>query len=215
MIEEILGAGSFLTSLVGDAIDSNNIKKQKQKQIEAYKRLLITEGTMNNRQDRAGDTVYTKTMGELNSGALAGRGSLNPETLRTIAYTKMAIARSEAENNQFMADDSYNRNINTQIAQIEATPTPEINPMDAILEGVGGYMSGKQLTMQENLASKEMDLYDKMIGNIGTKSSILDADVFNINHTSNINNIGQEILKKMRKKSFNVPSDYFGLPERG
>lgn len=207
MIETILGVGSALTSLIGDSIDAGNNRKMKRKQIDAYKKLLITGNEMESRQDKVGDTIYTKTMGELNNGALAGRGALNPETLRTIAYTKMASARANAENEQFIADDTYNRNINAQIAQIEATPEVQVNPMDAILEGVGGYLTGKQISMQEGLASKEMAFYDKMINGVNNNTSIADSDVFNL--TKNMNNFGNKDLKK--KKLFGLSKNSYDL----
>lgn len=208
MIETIfLGAGSLLTSLIGDSIDAGNAKKMKRKQIDAYRRLLINDNEMGNRQDRAGDTVYTNTINELNKGALAGRGALNPEILRTIAYTKMASARANAENEQFVADDTYNRNINTQIAQIEATPEVQVNPVDAILEGVGGYLTGKQISMQEGLANKEMEFYDKMINGINDKAPLSTSDVFNL--TKNFNSFGNKDLRK--KKLFNLPKASYGL----
>ena len=154
MLGIAIGAASAISSLVGDALEASDAKKQKADAIAAMRKLLIPSNETEARADRAGDTLYTKTMSELNSGAFAARGALNPETLRTIAYTKMAGSRAETEFNVAEDDMKYNRGINEKIAGIEATPTPTLNPMNAIGAGISGYFTGKQLEMSQSLSDQ-------------------------------------------------------------
>lgn len=192
----ILAGVSALSSLIGDSIDKNNAEKIKDKQAEAYQKLLIPSNEMDKRADRVGDTVYTKAMGELNKGVFSGRGALNPETLKTIAHVKMATARADAEGNQYIADDSYNRQIKNKIAEVESTPIPDVNPMDAIFEGVGGYFAGKQLEMQEGLMNKEIQFYDEMIRDINNKKPISSSNIF-----MGMDDILLKNMKKNNKKN--------------
>lgn len=156
----IIGGLSAASSLIGDIFDRDAAKKAKQDAINAYTKLLIPSSETEARADRAGDTLYTKAMGELNSGAFAARGALNPETLKTIAYTKMAGSRAETEFQVGEEDYKYNKGIQQQIAQIEAQPVPTINPLNAIEAGVGGYFAGKQLDMAEDLTEAQKGFMD-------------------------------------------------------
>ena len=164
----IIGGLSAASSLIGDIYDRDAAKKAKSDALDAFKKLLIPSSETEARADRAGDTLYTKAMSELNSGAFAARGALNPETLKTIAYTKMAGSRAETEFQVGEEDNRYNRGIQAQIAQIEAQPVPTINPMNAIEDGVEGYFTGKQLGMAEEFASSQkalMEAQAKYYGN--------------------------------------------------
>lgn len=174
MLPLIIAGVSAASSLVGDIFEQNAAKKAKQDALNAYKKLLIPSSETEARSDRAGDTLYTKTMSELNSGAFAARGALNPETLKTIAYTKMAGSRAETELNVAEEDLKYNRNIQQQIAQIEAQPVPTINPLNAIEAGVGGYFAGKQLDMTEGLVKQQGALMDAQAKYYGGNKNLVD-----------------------------------------
>lgn len=174
MLPLIVGAVSAGSALAGDIIERNAAKKAKEDAINAFKKLLIPTSETETRSDMAGDTLYTKTMSELNSGAFAARGALNPETLKTIAYTKMAGARAETEFQVAEDDYKYNKGIQQQIAQIEAQPVPTINPLNAIEAGVGGYFAGKQLEMAEDLTSAQKDFYETQKKYYGGNKNLAD-----------------------------------------
>lgn len=146
-----IGIVSGASSLLSDIFDRNDAERQRKSAIDAYKRLLIPANLTEKRADNVGDTVYTKTMNELNEGAFAYRGALNPEVLRTIAMTKMSGERASAELQVEEEDRKYNQSIMEQIAQIKASPIPSINPLKSITAGVEGYFAGKQLQMSEDL----------------------------------------------------------------
>lgn len=173
----IIGGLSAASSLIGDIFEQDAAKKAKQDAINAYTKLLIPSSETESRSDRAGDTLYTKAMSELNSGAFAARGALNPETLKTIAYTKMAGSRAETEFQVAEEDYKYNRGIQQQLAQIKAQPVPQINPMNAIEAGVGGYFAGKQLDMAESLNESQKSFYDTQKKYYGQKP---DENSFNL-----------------------------------
>lgn len=197
MLPLIIGGLSAGSALAGDIIERNAAKKAKQDAINAYTKLLIPTSETETRADRAGDTLYTKAMSELNSGAFAARGALNPETLKTIAYTKMAGARAETEFQVGEEDYKYNKGIQQQIAQIESQPVPTINPLNAIEAGVGGYFAGKQLEMAEDLTEAQKsfmkaqeDYYgggNKAKSPLGVSTSPTNNNYFNNNKVGNIN----------------------------
>lgn len=187
MLPLIIGGVSAASSLIGDIFERDAAKKAKQDAINAYTKLLIPSSETETRADRAGDTLYTKTMSELNSGAFAARGALNPETLKTIAYTKMAGSRAETEFQVAEDDYKYNKGIQAQIAQIEAQPVPTINPLNAIEAGVGGYFAGKQLDMTEGLVEQQKGLMEAQAKYYGGNKPL--ADNF-IKTTDMANNYG-------------------------
>jgi len=157
-----IGLASGIGSLIGDLSEASAARKAKQDAIAAFKKLLIPSTEIEARADRAGDNIYTKTMSELNSGAFSTRGALNPETLKTIAYSKMGVARAEGENTIANQDYAYNKGIQQKIAGIESQPIPGINPFNAISEGIGGYLAGEQLGMQQDLIKSQKNYYDNL-----------------------------------------------------
>ena len=180
MLPLIIGAVSAGSALAGDLIERDAAKKAKQDAINAYTKLLIPSSETETRADRAGDTLYTKTMGELNSGAFAARGALNPETLKTIAYTKMAGSRAETEFNVAEEDMKYNRTIQQQIAQAESVPVPAINPLNALEAGVGGYLAGEQLGMALKMNESQMALNKKIGDYYGGNNKTTSNDYFGL-----------------------------------
>lgn len=156
----ILGAAAAGGQLVGDLLNRDAARRAQNKAAEAMKELLIPESETRRRADRYGDDYYTKSMGELNEGAFAYAGVLNPETLRTIAYSKMAPGRAALETQVAESDLEYNRGIKQQIAGIKAQPLPEINPMGVVEAGLGGYLGGKQTEMAESLIESQKKFLD-------------------------------------------------------
>ncbi|WP_448506054.1 hypothetical protein [Immundisolibacter sp.] len=158
MLPFIMAAVSGASSLAGDLMERKAAKKAKEDAITAYKKLLIPSIETDKRADRAGDTFYTKAMGELNSGAFAARGALNPETLKTLAYSKMAGGRAETEMDVYNQDLNFNRGIQQQLAQVESQPIPAINPLNAIEAAGSGYLAGAQLESALELNSQYASL---------------------------------------------------------
>lgn len=174
MIEEILGIASVGSSLLGDALDRSAAKKAKDDAIKAWKALLIPNSDTVRRADMYGDNVYTKAMGEINEGAFKAASALNPEVLRTIAFSKTAAARSQTETAVTEEDFRYNKGIQQQIAQIQAQPLPTFDVTGAIGAGVGGYLGGKQLSMSEGLMTmqgKYLEALTKDVNNYGLHKS--------------------------------------------
>ena len=158
----IIGAVSAAGSLLGDVLDQSAAKKAQQQAIQAMKALLIPAQETNKRADMYGDDMYTRTMGDLNTGAFAYAGALNPETMRTMAFSKMATARSQVETGVREEDYKRNQITQSQIAQIAAQPLPTIDVTGAIGAGVGGYLAGTQLEMSQEL----LDLNKKYINSM-------------------------------------------------
>lgn len=143
------------SSLLSDILGKSQAEKQKRNAIEAYKKLLIPYSQSRIKADQYGDTVYTKAMSELNEGAFAYKGILNPRVLQTIALSKMATARAQTETDVIRKDEAFNMDILSKIAQVEAQPIPEVNPFNAIASGVEGYFAGKQFSLAEDLANQQ------------------------------------------------------------
>ena len=148
------------SSLLSDIFSKSQAEKQKRSAIEAYKKLLIPYSQSRIKADQYGDTVYTKAMSELNEGAFAYKGVLNPRVLQTIALSKMASARAQTETDVIRNDEAFNMNILSKIAEVEAQPVPEINPFNAVASGVEGYFAGKQFELAESLAKEQKDYLD-------------------------------------------------------
>jgi len=156
----ILAGIGAATSLIGDAFDRAEAAKNQNRAVQAMKELIIPRAETERRADRYGDNFYTKSMGELNAGAFAYRGALNPETLRTMAFGDITAGRANAEMQVEEADFGFNQNIKAQIAQIKAQPLPSVNPMNAVEAGVGGYFAGRQLDMSEDLMARQGAFFD-------------------------------------------------------
>lgn len=162
MLPLIIGAVSAAGSLLGDLLDQSAAKKAQKQAIEAYKALLIPAQETARRADQYGDDVYTRTMGDLNTGAFAAAGALNPETLRTLAFSKMGTARSQVETGVKEQDFMYNKGVQAQMAQIAAQPLPTIDVTGALGAGVAGYFGGKQLEMSEGLMESQKNWMNAM-----------------------------------------------------
>lgn len=174
----ILAAGAAASSIIGDLFAASEAEKAKERAIAAYKKLLLPSSEIDRRADDVGDTIYTQAMGELNKGAFAYRGALNPETLRTIAYGRMAGLRAEQELESKRADESYNRQIQGQIAGIEAQPVPGINWGEAISGGVEGYLAGTQIEMGQELLDRQKQFYDVLEYDIKRGSELDVTDIY-------------------------------------
>jgi len=111
----IIGAAGAASSLISDIIAQSDAKKAKKRAYDAYAKLLRSNTEILTRADRHGDNFYTKAMNELNEGAFAARGALNPGMLKTIAYSKMAAARSGVEAQSQMTDENYNEQIRAKL----------------------------------------------------------------------------------------------------
>lgn len=161
------------SSLVGEIFGASERRKQRQQTIDAYKKLLIPYTDIKQRADRVGDTVYTKAMNELNSGAFQYAGALNSNTLSALAISKMIEARTLAQAQSEEGDNRFNRDIQSKIAEAEAISTPGINIANVLEQGFGGYLAGKQLGMTENLNKSLMEYYDllKPTSNVSQNSS--------------------------------------------
>ena len=187
MLPVIIGAVSAAGSLLGDVLDQSAARKAQQQAIQAMKALLIPAQETNKRADMYGDDMYTRTMGDLNTGAFAYAGALNPETMRTMAFSKMGTARSQVETGVREEDYRFNKGVQSQIAQIAAQPLPAIDITGAIGAGVGGYFGGKQLEMNEKLMAQQGKYFDKMSEGFGTNSNIDNSNFgLDINKVMNI-----------------------------
>lgn len=184
------------SSLLSDIFTTNSAKKQRETAINAYKKLLIPYYQTQAKADKVGDTIYTKVMGELNSGAFAYKGALNPNILNSIALSKIATTRANAEVNVIQRDEEYNRNIRSQIAGIEAQPLPEINPFNAIAAGIEGYLGGKQLQMAEDLSKSQNDYLNLLKSTISNNNTTTNTTIPQVNTNTN--------------SSFNKYSNFFG-----
>ena len=171
MLPAIIGAVAAAGSLVGDLLDQSAAKKAQQQAIQAMKALLIPAQETNKRADMYGDDMYTRTMGDLNTGAFAYAGALNPETMRTMAFSKMGTARSQVETGVREEDYRFNKGVQSQIAQIAAQPLPAIDITGAIGAGVGGYFGGRQLEMSASLMAQQGKYFDKMSEGFGSTNS--------------------------------------------
>lgn len=159
MLPVVVGAVAAAGSLLGDYLDQQAAKKAQNQAIQAYKALLIPSQETNRRADMYGDDVYTRTMGDLNSGAFAYAGALNPETIRTMAFSKMGVARSQVETGVREEDYKFNKGVQAQMAQIAAQPLPTIDVTGALGAGVGGYFAGRQLEMSASLMDMNASYY--------------------------------------------------------
>ena len=204
MFDPIIGAAIGLgSSLIGDALDESAAKKAKRKAIQAMKELIVPQQETERRADRYGDDVYTRAMGELNEGAFAYSGALNPETLRTLAYSKIAPARSQVELGVHEQDLQYNRGIKEKIAQIEGMPTPTVDFMGAVESGVGGYFAGKQLNMTEELMGQQGE-YMKQMGNYFSQGT-QEVAGSPVGYNPTLNTIGAKGKKKKPNPFGNFP----------
>jgi len=158
----IIGAVSAAGSLLGDVLDQSAARKAQQQAIQAMKALLIPAQETNKRADMYGDDMYTRTMGDLNTGAFAYAGALNPETMRTMAFSKMGTARSQVETGVREEDYRFNKGVQSQIAQIAAQPLPAIDITGAIGAGVGGYFGGRQLEMSASLMAAQGEYFKSL-----------------------------------------------------
>lgn len=198
----IAGGSSLIGDLISQSTAVKNAKSAKQKAIDAYKKLLIPYSESKQRADKAGDTVYTKAMNEINSGAFQYAGALNSDVLSALAVSKMISAKQITEQQVLEDDTKYNREIMNRVAQAEAIPEPTIDIGKSILtgleEGVGGYLSGKQLEMAEGLNKALLDYYNKM----GTTSQN--------NTATNNSDVVDQLAKVKKKKKYLTPgiNDY-------
>jgi len=208
MLPVALGAISAAGSLIGDLLDQSAAKKAQQQAIQAMKALLIPAQETTRRADMYGDNVYTQTMGDLNSGAFAYSGALNPETIRTLAFSKMGVARSQTETAVKEQDYQYNKGIQQQIAQIEAQPLPTIDVTGALGAGVGGYFGGRQLEMSESLMKANEKYLNKLAEDTGSLEST--ASYFNPNTIGTIGTTladSQSPFKKRKKTGLGLNMD--------
>lgn len=162
MLPVVMAAVSVAGSLLGDHLDRQAAKEAQKQALQAYKALLISTQETTKRADQYGDDVYTRAMGDLNTGAFAYAGALNPETMRTLAFSKMGVARSQIETAVKEEDYKFNKGVQTQMAQIGAQPLPTTDVTGALGAGVGGYFAGRQLEMNQELA----DLNKQYISNL-------------------------------------------------
>lgn len=205
----VAGAGA-LSSLISDIITSGEARRNKKRAYDSYARLLRSNTEMLTRADREGDNFYTRAMNEMNEGAFAARGALNPGMLKTIAYAKMAAGRSGIESQSRMSDEAYNDQIRNKLAEINATPVSSVDPIRAITAGVEGYFAGKQLEMTEGLMKKQGEFYDYMM-NKPTQSSFFG---FGSTKPSEINKplLPNLLFNKLKEKQlgrlFDTPINY-------
>lgn len=203
MLPAILAGGAAVSSIVGDLFNRDQAEQAKDAALAAFKKLLIPGAEIARRADAVGDNIYTQTMEELNRGAFSYRGSLNPETLKTIAYARMAGMRASEELKSSREDENYNRSIQAKIAEIEATPIPGINPADMISAGIEGYLAGTQIEMSQGLIDKQKQFYDVLMTDINRGNSPVKLDV------SDIYSITPD--KKKYNKPYKIPSYSTGM----
>lgn len=156
----MFGIANLATSTISSLFAKSEAEQQKSKAVEAYKKLLIPYYEMSKRADQVGDTIYTKAMSEINKGAYNYAGAINPQLASFLAFTKMAETRALKETESQHMDEAYNRNIMAKIAEIEAQPTPQVNPGQLIAGGIEGYFAGKQLEMAESLNKVTADYFN-------------------------------------------------------
>lgn len=185
----IAAAAGIGANLLGDALDRSAAKKQQEQAIKAMKALLIPAQETARRADMYGDDLYTRTMGDVNAGAFHAAAALNPETLRTIAFSKMATARSQTETAVKEEDYRYNKQVQQQIAGIAAQPLPTIDVTGALGAGVAGYFGGRQLEMSASLLGMQEKYFDMLGKDVGQYG--MGIGVFNPTTRANIMSMGK------------------------
>lgn len=157
-----LGIGGAVTTALSGLISGFGARKRLDNTIDAAKKLIKSDVEIRHDADEYGDAVTTQGVQQLNEGAYSTRGLLNPETVRTMGYAKLAGQRAATEIQSTMQDRAYNQSIREQIVELKSQrENDETIIGNSLLSAVGAgtqlYMGGVELDEQREYNSFQMD----------------------------------------------------------